>query len=88
MDKDNLGIQYILTSLTTEKLKSVHGETQQEMLTALCVMVVGLLLTSVGLVGVLLRLGRLAGCNIIFLGRLVIGLLLNRKHIKKNALVE
>lgn len=88
MDKDNLGIQHILTSMTTEKLKSVQGEAQQEVMTALCLMVLGLLLASVGLVGVLLRLGRLAGCNILFAGRPVISFLLNRKRIKKILLAQ
>ena len=88
MDKDNLGIQRILTSLTAEKLKSVQGQTQQEMLTALCLMVVGLLLASVGLAGVLLRLGRLAGCNILFIGRPAINLLFNRKRIKQFVLAK
>lgn len=88
MDKDNLGIQHILTSLTAEKLKSVHGEARQEVLTALCLMVIGLLLTSVGLASVLLRLGRLAGCSILFATRPVINLLLNRKQIKKFVLAK
>lgn len=88
MDKDNVGIQYLLTSLTTEKLKLVQGEMRQEMLTALCLMVVGLLIASIGLVGILLRLGRLAGCNLLFAGRPVIGLLLNRKRARKFALAE
>ena len=63
MDKDNLGIKHILTNLSAEKLEPVQGEARQEVLAALCLMVVGLLLALVGLAGALLRLARLVRCN-------------------------
>lgn len=63
MDKDNLVIQRIFNRFGDQRLESVRNEVLHQMLTAFIVMVVGLLLTAVGLVGVIVRLVRLAVCG-------------------------
>jgi hypothetical protein len=88
MDKDNLGIKHILTNLTAEKLESVRGDARQEVLAALCLMVVGLLLASVGLASMLLRLARLARCNLLNAGESVNSSIIHRKRTKKFILAK
>lgn len=64
MDKDNLGIQRIFSRFSDEPSRSVQHEALQQMLTAFIVMIVGVLLTAVGLVGITVRLMRLAVCGV------------------------
>jgi len=65
MDKDNLVIQRIFNRVSDRRLESVRNEVLHQMLTAFIVMVVGLLLTAVGLVGIVVRLVRLAGFGVL-----------------------
>ncbi|HSX85221.1 MAG TPA: hypothetical protein VLE50_07420 [Cellvibrio sp.] len=88
MGKDNLDIQRIVTNLTTDKLDAARDNVQQQMLTALCLMVVGLVLAVTGFVGVVLKLGHFARINILFAGRFSVALLLNRKRIQKTTLAD
>lgn len=64
MDKDKLDIQGILSNLTTDNLRSAHVETFQQLLSALCLMAVGLFLALVGLLGIFLKMGRLVKCTL------------------------
>ncbi len=64
MDKDNLGIQRIFNRFSDQRLESVRNEVLHQMLTAFIVMIVGLLLTAMGLVGIIVRLVRLTGFGV------------------------
>jgi hypothetical protein len=65
MDKDNLGIQRIFNRFSDQRLESVRNEALHQMLSAFILMIVGLLLTAVGLVGIIVRLVRLAGFGVL-----------------------
>lgn len=69
MDKDNPAMQRFFSKLTNERLDSVSGEAQQQLLTACILMIVGLLLTGVGILGILLRLARLTGFGMLTLAQ-------------------
>jgi|GEM_PF-1827930 len=66
MDKDNLNIQRILDNLTTETLQSARTETFQQLISALCLTAIGLFLAIVGLLGLILKLGRLLRFSLLF----------------------
>ncbi|RYY74264.1 MAG: hypothetical protein EOO52_15525 [Gammaproteobacteria bacterium] len=66
MDKDNLNIQSILSSLTAETLQSARAETFQQLTSALCLTLVGLFLAIIGLLGLTVKLGRLVKCSLLF----------------------
>ncbi|HEY0894008.1 MAG TPA: hypothetical protein VGE32_13195 [Cellvibrio sp.] len=65
MDKDNLEIKRIFSRFSDEPLRSIQHEALHQMLTAFIVMIVGVLLTAVGLVGIIVRLVRLAGFGVL-----------------------
>ena len=79
MDKDNLDIQHILDSLTTETLQSARAETFQQLISALCLTAVGLFLAFIGLMGLALKLGRLVKFSLLFIVRPITFLLSPKK---------
>lgn len=82
MDKDNLDIQDILANLTTETLQAARTETLQQLASALCLTAVGLFLATVGLLGFMLKLGRLIKFSLFFAAR-PISVLFSRSEAKK-----
>ena len=86
MDKDNLDIHTILTNLTTETLRTARAETLQQLTSAFCLTAVGLFLALIGLLGLLLKLGRLIICSILFAAQPVTMLFRQKKMNSKNAL--
>ncbi len=79
MDKDNLDIQGILNDLTTGTLRSARAETFQQLISALCLTAVGLFLTFIGLLGLTLKLGRLAKFTLLFVARPITHLFTSKK---------
>ena len=69
MDKDNLDIQRILSDLTTETLQSARAETFQQLISALCLIIVGVFLAIIGLLGLTIKLGRLLKFSLLFAAR-------------------
>jgi hypothetical protein len=82
MGKDNFDFQHIVTNLTADKLNAEQERTQQQMLTALCLMVVGLILAFTGTIGLVLKLGQLASIGILFSVRPATILLLRKRNQK------
>lgn len=72
MDKDNLEIQRILNGLTKDTLQNLKTETYQQLISALCLTVIGLLLACAGLVGLTLKLGKIVAFYIIVAARSVV----------------
>ena len=83
MDKDNLDIQRILSDLTTETLQSARAETFQQLISALCLILVGVFLAIIGLLGLTLKLGRLFKFSLIFAARPLTLLLTHKRHDAK-----
>jgi len=69
MDKDNLDIHNILTSLKNETLQTTRAENFQQLISALCLMTVGLFLTLIGLLGLILKVGRITAWSILVVAR-------------------
>lgn len=81
MDKDNLDVGKILFHLNHKTVESERSEVQQQAISALLMMCLGLVLTVAGLVVVLLRLMRLLSCSVSLLVRRP-GILQNRRRVK------
>ena len=86
MDKDNVDIQNILSGLTTEALQSARTETLQQLISALCLTAVGLFLAIIGLLGLILKLGRLIKFSLLFAVRSITLLFTSKKNNAKIAL--
>lgn len=69
MDKDNLDVGKILFHLNHKTVETERSEVQQQAISALLMMCLGLVLTVAGLVVVLLRLMRLLSCSVSLLVR-------------------
>jgi len=87
MGKDNVDIQRMLANFTTDKLDAAQDNAQQQLLTALCIMVVGLILTFTGFMGLLLKLGKLARISFLFAAHPLSGLLSSRKRLQKTTII-
>lgn len=87
MGKDNFDIQRMMSNLTTDKLDDAQDNAHQQMLTALCIMVVGLILTFTGFMGLLLKLGKLARISLLFAAHPLSVLLSNRKRLQKTTII-
>jgi len=85
MDKDNLDIHGILTSLADETLQTARAENFQQLISAFCLVTVGLFLTLIGLLGLLLKLSKLIACSILFVVRPITLLFLPEKINSKVA---
>jgi hypothetical protein len=79
MDKDNLDIKNFLGTLTTETLHGARAETLQQLISALCLTTVGLFLAFIGLLGLVLKLGRLVRFSLLFALRSIALLFAPRK---------
>jgi hypothetical protein len=86
MDKDNLDIHSILSGLTTETLQIARAETFQQLISALCLTVVGLCLAIIGFVGLTLKLGRLVKFNILFAVHPITLLFTSKRNSTKSVL--
>jgi hypothetical protein len=87
MGKDNFDIQRMMANLTTDKLDDAQDNAHQQLMTALCIMVVGLILTFTGFMGLVLKLGRLARISLLFAAQPLWLLLPSRKRIHKTTVI-
>ena len=87
MGKDNFDIQRMMANLTTDKLDDAQDNAHQQLLTAACIMVVGLILTFTGVMGLVLKLGKLASISLLFAAQPIRLLLPSRKRIHKTTVI-
>lgn len=69
MDKDNLAVKRLFTTLTREGLEAIQSEAQQQTLSALLLTFVGIFLTFAGLITILLKLRCIARCRFLLVTR-------------------
>jgi len=87
MGKDNVDIQRALANFTTDKLGDAQDNAHQQLLTAACIMVVGLILTFTGVMGLVLKLGKLVSISLLFAAQPIRLLLPSRKRIHKTTAI-
>jgi hypothetical protein len=87
MGKDNFDIQRMVDNLAADKLDAAQDNAHQQLLTALCIMVVGLILTITGFMGLVLKLGKLARVSLLFASQPLGVLLPGRKRLQKTTII-
>ena len=87
MGKDNFDFQHMLANLTTDKLDDAQENALQQLATALCIMMVGLILAFTGFVGLVFKLGKLARISLLFAAQPLRLLVPSRKRIHKTTVI-
>jgi uncharacterized membrane protein YkvI len=77
----------MLADLTTDNIDDAHDNALQQLFTALCIMVVGLILAFTGFMGLILKLGKLARVSLLYAAQPLSVLLSSRKRLQKTTII-